>query len=102
MTRGIVTDLMVLDGEENEALTVLLEKRLVHLLLLDARGDHRRFLLLRGLLSGLGLNVGCGGNVRADGLVLLVGVVEVELLDGGLHLERIESGGSLELELLVH
>lgn len=79
---------MVLDGEQHEALGVLLQQRLVGLGLLDG-GSNALLLLGLGLLLDqllLGL---------LDGNVLLVGVAKVELLDGRLDLERLDSRGGL-------
>jgi hypothetical protein len=86
-----VTYLVVLDGEEDEAVGVLLEEGLIGLSLLNTRSNLGN---LEGLLDGLG-----GG--RVDGLerrgrVLLADGLEVELLDGGIaHLEVLEGGSSL-------
>lgn len=71
-----VTDLVVLDGEEDEAVRVLLEERLVGLKLLDARSNLGG---LDSLLGGLG-----GGRVdvlERRGRVLLADRLEIELLD---------------------
>ena len=74
---GDVTYLVVLDGEEDETVRVLLEERLVGLKLLDARSNLGS---LNGLLGRLR-----GG--RVDGLerrgrVLLADRLEIELLNG--------------------
>jgi len=85
-TRG-ATDLMVLDGEENETVRVLLQERLTGLELLNGRS---RLGSLDGLLDRLGDSRVDVGSRR----VLLAG--EVELLDGRVaHLEVLERGGSL-------
>lgn len=84
MTR---TYLMVLDGEENETMRVLLQQRLVCLALLDG-GSHLGKLRLGWLLGhGLSLDVGRVDRTR-HGNVLLVRGLEAELLDGRIaHLE---------------
>lgn len=86
-----MTDLVVLDGEEDETVRVLLEKRLVGLKLLDARSNLGA---LDGLLGGLG-----GGRVNGlerRGRVLLAERLEIELLNGRVaHLEVLEGGSSL-------
>jgi hypothetical protein len=88
---GDVTNLVVLDGEEDETVGILLEEGLIGLSLLDTRGDLGD---LNGLLDGL-------GDGRVDGLerrgrVLLADGLEVELLDRGIaHLEVLEGGSSL-------
>lgn len=98
-----VTDLMILDGEEDEALWVILEKRFV-CLLWPKTGCHGRLgRLLNGLhffhgRLGLLLLVGIlGGNsyVVLCGLVFFIGGVEVKLLDRRLHFERLDGRGSL-------
>lgn len=81
---------MVLDGEQDEAVGVLLEEGLVGLLGLDA-GGHGALRLLNLLSLDEGGVQGDGG----VGVVLLVGDAEVKLLDGGLHLERVNGSGSL-------
>lgn len=102
---GLPTYLMVLDGEQDEALRVLLQDGLVNLLRLNC-GSHSGLglLLLEGLggfvvvvhLLGKGLESGL-----VERLVLLVGGVEVDLLDGGLNLERVNGRGSLCRKLLA-
>lgn len=89
---------MILDGEQDEALRVLLEKRLLSLqrdivlLLLLSLGR----LWLLGGLGVVGIDLGLkGGEVGVEGLVLLIRRVEVELLDGGLHLEGLNCSCSL-------
>lgn len=88
-----VTYLVVLDGEENETLSVLPEEGLIVQVLL-ANG----LLVILGLLDdGLDIGVvshGCGG-CPVDGLVLFVGGVKVELLHGGLDVEVLDRGSSL-------
>lgn len=73
---GNVTNLMVLDGEEDETVGVLLEERLVGLSLLDTKGNLGG---LDGLLDGLGGRV---DGLERRGRVLLADGLEVELLDG--------------------
>ena len=96
-----VTYLMVLDGEKDEALAVLLEDGLLDLIGLDARSHGRLGLLLLGslhaeLLRVLGVDLGLeGGEISVKGLVLLVGGSEVELLDRGFHLEGLNGRCSL-------
>lgn len=90
---------MILDGEEDEALRVLLEEGLVGLLRLDGRGHAGLGLLLLRearllLLSGIHLGLE-RGEVGIEGGVLLVGAGEVKLLDGRLHLEVLDGGSSL-------
>lgn len=78
---------MVLDGEENETVRVLLQERLSSLELLNGR---LRLGSLGRLLGGLGDSRVDVGSRR----VLLAG--KVELFDGGVaHLEVLEGGGSL-------
>lgn len=81
---------MVLDGEKDESLRVLLEEGLVGLLGPEARGGSGLLDLLD--LGDDGLDLLDGSDV---GVVLLISDVEVELLDGGLHLEGLDSSGSL-------
>ena len=87
-----MTYLVVLDGEQDESVGVLLEKRLVGLLGLDAGGH-----VGLGLLSLLRLDDGCDvlRDDGAVGVVLLVGSVEVELLHRRLHLEGVDGSRSL-------
>ena len=97
---------MVLDGEEDETLRVLLENGLVGLVWSNARGDGLGLLLLNLLgLDDLGvLHLGLGSvdlvgqtgeGSLVHGVVLLVGGIEVELLNGRLHLEGVDGGSSL-------
>lgn len=81
---------MVLDGEENETLRVLLKEGLIELLSL---GSHNSFCLFLCLLDNLGPEL-CGIDVVV-GLVLLVGDTEVELLDGRFHVKVLDTGSSL-------
>lgn len=81
---------MVLNGEQNEAVGVLLQERLVGLKLLSSGSSLGN---LNGLLGNL-----VGGGV--DGVerrgVLLANGLEVKLLDGRVaHLEILEGGSSL-------
>jgi hypothetical protein len=86
-----VTNLVVLDGEENETVGVLLKEGLVGLSLLDRSSNLRN---LKGLLDGLG--VGRVDGLERRGRVLLADGLEVELLNGGVaHLEVLEGGSSL-------
>jgi len=82
--------LVVLDGEKNEALRVLLEEGLVGLFWLDGCSS--------GLLLDL-LDLGDNrlGVLDGDGVgvVFLVGGIEVELLNGRLYLESLNGSGSL-------
>jgi hypothetical protein len=75
---------MVLDGEQDKSVRVLLKQRLISLNSLDVKSSLRR--LSRLLCSGLGgRHVDYG--VR-DGSVLFAGSFKIELLDGGIiHLE---------------
>lgn len=94
-TRGRVGDvsyLVVLDGEEDETVRVLLQERLIGLGLLDARSNLGG---LDGLLAQL-------VDRRVDGLgrrdILLASGLEVELLDRRVtHLEVLERGSSLKI-----
>lgn len=81
---------MVLNGEENETLRVLLEEGLVELLSL---GSDNRLCLLLGLLDNLRLEL-CSIDVLVR-LVLLVGDSKVELLDGRFHVKVLNTGSSL-------
>jgi len=81
---------VVLDGEKDESLRVLLEEGLVGLLGPEARSGSGLLDLLD--LGDDGLDLLDGSDV---GVVLLISDVEVELLDGGLHLEGLDSSGSL-------
>ena len=87
---------MVLDGEENEALGVLGKEGLVGLLRLDSRGD---LLGLGSLLVRVVFGIDLGlelSKVGVEGLVLLVGGTEVELLGGRVvHVEVLDTGGDL-------
>lgn len=86
---------MVLDGEENEALRVLGEERLIGLLRLEGRGD---LLGLGGLLVRVVFGIDLGlelSKVLVEGLVLLVGGTELELLGGRVHVEVLDTGGNL-------
>lgn len=86
---------MVLDGEQDEALRVLGEERLIEELLLWFWGSDCLDLLL--LVLKLGIHLGLeGGEVGIEGLVFLVGWGKVELLDGRLHLEGVNGGSSLQ------
>lgn len=82
---------MVLDGEQDEALRVLLQDGLVNLLRLDCRSHGGLGLLLLEGLGGLVVVVHLLSKALESGLVerlvLLVGSVEVDLLNGGLNLE---------------
>ncbi len=71
---------MVLDGEEDEALRVLLEKRLINLLGPDARGDSGSVIF--GVLLGRNSNGLLGDDVGAGGLQGGIGR-EVLLVGGG-------------------
>ena len=77
--------LVILDGEQDEAVGVLLEKRLVCLVGLDARRSGRLLLLLGNrLFDSLGIN-GCGegGDAVVGGLgIFLVHGTKVKLLHG--------------------
>lgn len=86
---------MVLDGEENETLRVLLEEGLVELLSL---GSDNNLCLLLGLLDNLRLEL-CSIDVLV-GLVLLVGDSKVKLLDGRFHVEVLNTGSSLFSQLV--
>lgn len=89
MRTGGLAYLVVLDGEQDEALGVVLEERLVGLLGLDGGGHGgRRLLDLLGDDRRVVLRDGGG-----VGVVLLVG--EVELLHGRLHLEGVDGSGGL-------
>lgn len=99
-----VAYLMILDGEQDKALRVLLQERLVEFNRLDDL-----FVLLslgRLQLGGLGV-VGInlrleGGEARIiEGLVLLVRRVEVELLDRRFHLEGLNCRCSLVEDITV-
>jgi hypothetical protein len=93
------TYLVVLDGEKDEAVGVLLEKRLIGFEALGGRcGNWRRDLCLLFLDRRLVLSVhavGEGSDTVIDGMVLLVYGIEVELLDGRLHFEGLNGSGSL-------
>jgi len=85
---------MILDGEENESLGVLLEQRLVHLPGLGGSG-HSLLCLHLGLVVlrvDLGLE---GSEVGVKSLVLFVGGGEVQLLYGRLHREVLNCSSSL-------
>jgi hypothetical protein len=88
---------VILDGKENESVGVLLEKRLINLLWLVCN-------LLFGLLLGfdnvmldIDLLRESGERCLVDGVVFFVFGVEVDLLNGGLHLERVNGSGGLRL-----
>lgn len=87
---------MVLEGEENETVRVLLENRLVLLELEEGvECDRLLFFLVLGGLNGL-LKLGDVIDDRGGRRVLLVGDAEVEGLDGRVaHLESLERGNSL-------
>lgn len=92
--------LVVLDGEEDETVRVLLQHRLVRLLRLDCGRNFRLFLRLlleqRDALDGDGDLVGIVAGVGGVIGVLLVSLsVELRLLDGGLHLEVFDGGRGL-------
>lgn len=92
---------MVLDGEENEALRVLGEERLIGLLRLEGRGH---LLGLGGLSVRVVFSIYLGfelSKVLVEGLVLLVGGTEVELLRGRVHVEILDTGGNLYSALSV-
>ena len=87
---------MVLDGKEDEALRVLLQKGLVGFLWPNSRRNSSLGLLLSLLRNGL-LRVDLGGesvDISVNRRVLLAGV-EVQLLHGRLHLERLHIGSNL-------
>ena len=93
---------MVLDGEEDEALGVLLQKGLVGLLWSDGRCNSSLGLLL-GLLYNRLLRVDLVGKSVDIGVkrrVLLAGV-KVQLLHGRLHLEGLHVGSDLDEERRV-
>lgn len=96
---------MVLDGKQDEALRVLLQDGLVNLIGLNCRSHGGLGLLLLEGLGGLVVVVHLLGKGLESGLVkrlvLLVGSVEVDLLDRGLNLKRVNGRGSLLRELLV-
>lgn len=80
---------MILDGEENKAMRILLKQRLAGLELLDSRSSLGSFDSLVDL-AGLQVDVG-------DRRVFLASGFEVELLRGGIaHLQVLERRGSLE------
>lgn len=87
---------MVLDGEQHKALRVVLQEGLVGLGGLDGRGHGCLDFLDDGLLDlFLLLHRLCGLGIL-DKDVLLVGVAEVELLDGRLDLEGLDGSGRLQ------
>lgn len=102
---GLPTYLMVLDGEQDEALRVLLQDGLVNLIWLNCRSHGGLGLLLLEGLGGLVVVVHLLGEALESGLVerlvFLVGSVEVDLLDGRLNLERVNGRGSLLKKLLA-
>lgn len=82
---------MILDGEEDEAMGVLLQQWLVGFEIFDSGSDMRLFRLWLG--SGF-LRL---GDALGDGIVLLVCNVEVEFLHRGIaHLQRLKGGSSLK------
>jgi hypothetical protein len=88
---------MVLDGEEDESLRILLEEGLIGLLGLNGVGNSR----LGGLFCSLhlgddGLGHGLGGDFFGWRVVLLVGDAEVKLLDRRLHLQVANGRSSLD------
>lgn len=86
---------MVLDWEENEALRVLLQKRLVCLFGLDRWSYHNGLLL--DFLDGLLDHDVNNRRVGVEGHVLLAGSCELELLGRRLaHLETLNGRGSLQ------
>lgn len=83
---------MILDGEEDKAMRVLLEQRLLGLDILDARSHLGSFLSLVGDLVRLQVDV-------RRACIFLAGNVEVDLLDGRVtHFEILEGGSSLRKE----
>ena len=89
---------MVFDGEEHESLCVLAEQWLIGFLWLEALCNHSLDLCLLDILDDglLDLDIFEDGRVGIQGLVLLVGSSEVELLRRGVtHLERFDASGSL-------
>jgi hypothetical protein len=83
---------MILDGEQDETVGVLLKQRLVGLDLPSIDGSLGEF---DGLLSG-GLSGRRVDNGGRDGSVLLSRSFKVELLDRGIaHLEVLKRGSSL-------
>jgi hypothetical protein len=93
---------VILDGEEDEALRVLLEQRLIGLLRVDRHSLGLRLLVHGCLLLVLGVNL-CleRGEVGVERCVLLVGRGEVELLDWRFHLKGVNCGSSLHVGAYV-
>lgn len=84
---------MILDGEEDESVGVLLEKRLINLLWLVCN-------LLLGfdnVMLDIDLLGESGERCLVDGVVFFVFGVEVDLLDGGFNLERVNGSSGLRL-----
>ena len=95
MTRKITrieTYLVVLDGEQDETLGVLLQEGLISLKGLDGSSDGSLGLLDRALLDLLLLQL--DGLDTLDGNVLLVGT-KVELLNRGIDGECLDGRSSL-------
>ena len=100
MTRGKPTHLVVSNGEEDEAMRVLSEQRLISFFRLDRRRDWK---LLLGLDDfGDGFHEFEVVDDRGDALhVLLSRSFEAEFLCWGLaHLESVNARGSLREELV--
>ena len=85
---------MVLDGEENKTLGVLLKQGFIGFLSLNTGGNSDLGAVLLGLLDSFRLElVGfCG---VAQRLVFLVGGTKVKFLNWGFHVEVLDRGGSL-------
>jgi len=93
---------MILYGEEDESLRILLKERLIGLVRLDSAGNSR----LGGFLCWLDLSdaslavlvddLRLGGDFFGRRVVLLVGAVKVKLFDRRLHLQVVNSRSSLE------
>lgn len=96
--RVAVAYLVVLDGEQDKALGIFPQDRLIKFLWAELWCFGRRLLCLDHSFGGGVLRVdvlGQGGNRGVLDVILLVGDAKVELLDWSLYLKRLNGRSSL-------